>query len=83
MIEGFVKSPTAVRQAHVKKPECPALPHGASSLNIVQFRDLAEMMAVNRKGDGQGEQVGTAENRPEKHLPILESLSAKNTESDT
>ena len=42
--------------------EKPAVSCG--SLNIIQSRDLAKMMAVNRKSDGQCEQLRAAKKSP-------------------
>jgi hypothetical protein len=55
----------------------------SGSLNIIQFGDFAKMMAVNRKRDGQCEQLRAARKGPEQQLPILEALFAKNAQADT
>ena len=52
------------------------------SPKVIEFRDLAEMIAVNRKRDSQCKQLRPAKKGPENHLPILEPFFAKNTQAD-
>jgi hypothetical protein len=40
----------------------------------MQFADFTEVVAIDGKGNGQWEQLGAAEKRPEQELPILHSL---------
>jgi hypothetical protein len=49
------------------------------SLNVNQFADSAEMVAVDRKCNSQRKQLRSAKKSPKQNLPILESLFAKNT----
>ena len=46
----------------------------------MQFADSTEMVAINRKGNGQWEQLGTTEKRPEQELPIVDALLAHDTQ---
>ena len=46
------------------------------------FENLAEMKAVDCTGDCHREKPGTAEQRPEKKLPIVDSLPTGNSQKD-
>jgi hypothetical protein len=59
-----------------------APPFLSGLLSDLQFADFAEMMAVNRNGDGQCKKLRTAEKSPGQDLPILESLLSEDTEAD-
>jgi hypothetical protein len=48
----------------------------------MQIRDLVKVMAVDGQGDHQCEQPGAMKECPEKGPPILESLSAEDSQSD-
>ena len=49
----------------------------------MQFTDFPEMMAIDGKGDCQGQQLRTLSNGPQQQLPVLKALFAENTEPDT
>ena len=53
------------------------------SMNNLQVADFAEVMAVNRDGDGQSEKLRTAKKSPGQDLPILEALLSENSQADT
>ena len=47
----------------------------------MQITNLAEMMAVDRKGDCKWQQPGATKKCPQEKPPILQSLSAKNAQA--
>jgi len=54
----------------------------SDSLSNPQAADFAEMMAIDRKGNSQRDQLRSVKKRPGQDLPILESLFAENAQAD-
>ena len=52
------------------------------SLNNLQVADFAEVMAVNRKSDGQSEKLRTAKESPGEDFPILKAFLSENSQAN-
>jgi len=53
-----------------------------STAQKVFFKDFAEMIAVDREGNGLRKKAGTADHSPEQQPPILEPFFSNYPEDD-
>jgi hypothetical protein len=73
--------------AVINKTKLPELVHEMADARPISvlwrpFKYLAEVKAVNRTDDCHWEKLGMAEQRPEKKLPIIDSLFSNDSQKD-